>query len=110
MPDHHLYFFTLKNNLFRKFAPYVRTVYISIHTFQWLKGLEPVCNFDRTKITSVPYFIAIFEMLKDIFIQITMCIRYETDLFQMNRKDGKMQMKREAMKTSPQIFFMYYRQ
>jgi len=65
-----------------KFAPYVVAVYIAEHTFQWFKCFKPVCNLNGTKITGMPDFITIFKMFKDIFIQITMCVRYEADSLQ----------------------------
>lgn len=82
MPDHHFHLVTVKNDLLRKFTSDILAIYIAINPFQWLKGSEFVCNFDRTKITGMPYFTAMFEVLKNIYIQKTVCVRYKTDLIQ----------------------------
>src|SRR5436190_11233146 len=74
MPDHHFYFFTIKNQLFRKFASYVLPVNISIDPLQRFYRFKPVCNFNGTKIAGMPYFITAFKMFENIFIEIAMSV------------------------------------
>lgn len=84
MAHHYFYLFARKHQLFGILVPYILSINIAIDTSKGATSLigEAACNVGCSKITRMPDLIAILKMLKYIFIQVTMSIRYEADACQ----------------------------
>src|SRR6266446_10842785 len=74
--DHYLHLFTNKNQLLRKLSSYILSIDIAIHAFnrQTAFSVQTADNFYCPKISCMPDLVALFEMHKYVFIQITMSV------------------------------------
>ena len=90
MPHHYFHLFAHKYQLLGKFGADVLSVDVAVYAPDYgltVPGLtiirgEPMRKFNRSKISRMPYFITVFEMSENRFIEIAMCIRYQSNSFQ----------------------------
>ena len=71
MPHHHFHPFAHKHQLFRELAAYLLAINITIHTLKRLKRIKPF-NDSFSEIPGMPYLIAVFKVLRNGIIQVTM--------------------------------------
>lgn len=64
------------NQFFRVYSSYILPINIAKNTMQRQTCLlaQTVGNIDASKITRMPYFMAVFQVLKDHFVQEIVCV------------------------------------
>jgi hypothetical protein len=71
-----IHILALKTEVFGIGNSNVFSINIAIYATQWFKGGQLICQFDIPKITRMPNLVAIFKMLENCIIKITVGVGY----------------------------------